>query len=124
MKFFGNLIWIIFGGFFVFLEYIIAGIVLCITIIGIPFGFQCFKLGVFALWPFGYEAIDKPRQSGCLNTLMNVVWIFIGGISICLTHLLFGVLFCITIIGIPFGKQHFKLAGFSLVPFGKEIKKV
>lgn len=124
MKLLGNIIWVLFGGFFIFLEYISAGIGLCVTIIGIPFGIQSFKLAVLALWPFGYRAEDRPQQSGCLNTFMNVLWLFIGGIPICLTHLLFGIVFYITIIGIPFGKQHFKLAKLSLTPFGKDIKKI
>lgn len=92
-----------------------------VTIIGIPFGIQTLKLAILSLWPFGAEIRLKAGNSGCLSTIMNLIWIFIGGFWICLTHLLFGVLFAITIIGIPFAMQHFKLAGLALTPFGKEI---
>ncbi|MDR2039584.1 MAG: YccF domain-containing protein [Bacteroidales bacterium] len=117
----GNIIWLVFGGIFIAFEYIIAGLIYCLTIIGIPWGIKCFHLAVLAFWPFGREIVSCPQQSGCLNTLMNVIWIFIGGIWICLSHLIFGLILCITIIGIPFGLQHFKLAAFSLSPFGKNI---
>ena len=121
MKLLGNIIWIVFGGLAVALEYFAASLALIITIIGIPFGIQTFKLGLVALWPFGSEIRDKPQNSGFINTLMNVIWILIGGIWIALSHFVLGILFFITIIGIPFGKQHFKLAGLALTPFGKEI---
>jgi uncharacterized membrane protein YccF (DUF307 family) len=121
MSLFGNLIWLLFGGIIIAIEYVIASIVLMITIIGIPFGLQTLKLGMLALWPFGQTAISRPAASGCLSTLMNIIWIFVGGIWISLTHLVFGALLSITIIGLPFGMQHFKLAGLALTPFGKEI---
>ena len=121
MSLFGNLIWLLFGGIIIAIEYVIASILLMITIIGSPFGLQTLKLGMLALWPFGQTAISRPAASGCLSTLMNIIWIFVGGIWISLTHLLFGVLLSITIIGLPFGRQHFKLAGLALTPFGKEI---
>lgn len=121
MSLFGNLIWLLFGGIIIAIEYVIASILLMITIIGIPFGLQTLKLGMLALWPFGQTAINRPAASGCLSTLMNIIWIFVGGIWISLTHLLFGALLSITIIGLPFGMQHFKLAGLALTPFGKEI---
>lgn len=104
-----------------FLEYLVGGILMCFTIIGIPFGIQIFKLSIVALWPFGTQIESKPNSGGCLNTFMNVLWIFLGGIWIALGHLVFGLLFAITIIGIPFAKQHFKLAGLALTPFGKTI---
>ncbi len=121
MKFIGNIIWIVFGGLLIALEYFIASFLLIITIIGIPFGIQTFKLGILALWPFGSKVREMPNGGGCLTTIMNIIWILIGGIWIALSHIIFGILFCITIIGIPFGKQHFKLAGLALTPFGKEI---
>jgi uncharacterized membrane protein YccF (DUF307 family) len=121
MKTIGNIIWVVFGGFLVFLEYLVSSLLLMITIIGIPFGIQTLKLAMLALWPFGSEVTSKPESGGCLTILMNVIWILIGGIWICLTHLGLGVLFCITIVGIPFGMQHFKLAGLALTPFGKDI---
>ncbi len=120
MKALGNIIWLICGGIFVAAEYIIGGLALMITIIGIPFGLQNVKLGILCLWPFGKRVIKKPT-SGCLNTFMNVLWFFLGGIWIALTHLLWGILLCITIVGIPWGKQHFKLMEIALTPFGREI---
>lgn len=121
MKFLGNLIWLFFGGLFMAIEYFLASIPFFISIIGIPFGLQIIKLGILALWPFGSNVQPKQGQPGCLSTLMNVVWFIIGGIWICLSHIVIGILFCITIIGIPFGKQHFKLAGLALTPFGRTI---
>jgi uncharacterized membrane protein YccF (DUF307 family) len=121
MRTIGNLIWIIFGGIIIFFEYLIASLMLCITIIGIPFGLQTLKLAGLALWPFGKDIKHNKQQSGCLSLFMNLIWIIIGGIWICLTHLLFALLFAITIIGIPFALQHLKLARLALTPFGKEI---
>ena len=123
MRLLGNIIWFVFGGVFVALEYFVSSIALMLTIIGIPFGLQTLKLGLLALWPFGKEIKSHDvGASGCLYTLMNVIWIFIGGIWICLTHLVFGILFAITIIGLPFAKQHFKLASLALAPFGRHIQ--
>ena len=136
MKTLGNIIWLVFGGILVFIEYLVSSLLLCVTIIGIPFGLQTLKLALLALWPFGQEVIDNGNSGGCLSVIMNVIWIFIGGIWICLnviwicvggiwiclTHLFFGVLLCITIVGIPFGRQHFKMAALSLAPFGKTIR--
>jgi uncharacterized membrane protein YccF (DUF307 family) len=121
MRVLGNLLWLIFGGIFISLEYFIASIILIVTIIGIPFGIQTIKLASLALWPFGKEIRYRKNSSGCLSTIMNVIWILIGGIWICLSHILFGIIFAITIIGIPFAKQHFKLASLALTPFGREI---
>lgn len=121
MKTLGNIIWVVFGGLFVAIEYFVSSVGLFITIIGIPFGLQTLKLGVLALWPFGSQVVDKPQSSGCLSFLMNVIWFFIGGVWIFLSHIFFGVIFCITIVGIPFGMQHFKLAGLALTPFGHDV---
>ena len=121
MNLVGNIVWLIFGGLIVFVEYMIASFILCVTIIGIPFGVQCFKIGLMSLMPFGREVRDVPGDSGCLSTIFNVIWIVVGGIWIALTHLFFGILLAITIIGLPFAKQHFKLMSLSFTPFGKEI---
>ena len=115
-----NLLWLLLGGIFTAVEYLISSILMMITIIGIPFGMQTLKLAGLALWPFGKEVRRGSRSGGWLYILMNVIWIFVGGIWICLSHLLFGAVLCITIIGIPFGLQHFKLAALALSPFGKE----
>ncbi len=122
MKFIGNIIWFVFGGFIIAIEYLIASIILVITIIGIPFAFQTLKLASLAIWPFGRKAVSVDQPGGCLSTVLNLIWILIGGIWIALTHVIFGILFSITIIGIPFGAQHFKMASLALTPFGKTIK--
>ena len=121
MKIIGNIIWVIFGGLFLALEYAICGLIWCITIIGIPFGIQLFKCASLALWPFGREVRNKQNSTGCLSTGMNVLWFLLGGIWLAHEHVIAGLIFCITIIGIPFGKQHFKLAAIALTPFGREI---
>ena len=121
MRFLGNIIWLLFGGLLVAIEYLLASIPLFISIIGIPFGIQTLKLAGLALWPFGRGTQVKERPTGCLSTVMNIIWILIGGIWICLSHVFFGLLLAITIIGIPWAKQHFKLASLALTPFGREI---
>ena len=95
MSVLGNIIWLVFGGFFIALEYLVSGFLLCCTIIGIPFGLQGFKIGLVALLPFSQ--------------------------TIALSHLGWGLLFCITIVGIPFGIQHFKLMRVALFPFGRTV---
>lgn len=121
MKILGNLIWLLFGGFITALEYVISSLLMMVTIIGIPFGLQTLKMARVALWPFGCKITDEGNSGGCLSLLMNIVWLIFGGFVICLTHLGFGLLLCITIIGIPWGRQHFKLAALALAPFGKNI---
>lgn len=122
MKIIGNIIWLIFGGLMVAIEYFISSIILCLTIVGIPFGLQTIKLGLLALWPFGSQIVHKENAHGCLSIFMNILWFFVGGVWIFLTHVACGVVFCITIIGIPFGLQHFKLAGLALTPFGHDVR--
>lgn len=124
MSLLGNIIWIVFGGLLLAVEYMVAGLLLCCTIIGIPFGLQSFKLGLFALMPFGQQSVVTVESGGCLSTIMNILWIFTGGVWIALTHLGLGLLFCITIIGIPFGIQHFKLMSMAFTPFGREIVSI
>ncbi|WMS86410.1 YccF domain-containing protein [Pleionea litopenaei] len=118
-----NILWIILGGFWVFLGYLSGGIALCFTIIGIPWGFQCFKLAIFSLFPFGSDTrarIQEP-SSETLNLLANIVWLIFGGIWVVLGHLFWGIALCFTIIGIPFGLQHFKMMRLGFTPFGREI---
>lgn len=121
MNLLGNIIWLLFGGLITALEYLVSSILLCLTIIGIPFALQTLKLAELALWPFGKTIQIKKGNPGCLSTFMNLFWLIFGGIWISLTHLVFGILLCITIIGIPFGIQHFKLASLALTPFGREV---
>ncbi len=118
----GNIIWFLCGGMLIALEYFLASAVLFVTIIGIPFGLQTIKLGILALWPFGSEVVHQEKAHGCLSVLMNVLWFFVGGVWIFLSHVFWGFLLCITIIGIPFGLQHFKLSVLALTPFGHEVK--
>lgn len=116
-----NVIWVVFGGFMIALEYAASSVAMMLTIIGIPFGVQTIKLARVALWPFGTDISDTGWPSGCIAGIMNVIWWFLGGFVIALTHLLWGLIFCITIVGIPFGMQHFKLMKLALFPFGKTV---
>ena len=122
MNFIGNVLWFILGGFLVALIYFVVGLLMCLTIVGIPFGVQLFKLGIYALWPFGHELINGPNEPGCLSTVMNLLWILLGWWGIAAIHLVCGLICCVTIIGIPWGLQHFKMAIGSFFPFGKQIR--
>ena len=124
MKFIGNIFWLLFGGIIIAIIYFMVGLVICVSIIGIPFGVQLFKLGSYAMWPFGRELVDRPNEPGCLSVFMNLIWILFGWWEIAILHLVFGLLFCITIVGIPWGLQHFKMAIASVFPFGKEVRYV
>ena len=121
MKIIGNLIWLLFGGIVIAIEYFIGSLILMLTIVGIPFALQTLKMGSLSLWPFGRTSRMEPQASGCINIFMNVLWLICGGIWIALTHAFFGVLLYITIIGIPFGNQHFKLTEVAINPFGRRI---
>lgn len=121
MKILGNILWLLFGGLVSAIGYFAASLALAITIIGIPFAMQTIKIGIMTLWPFGSEVVKAEKVDSVLAFIMNIIWIFIAGFWLFLMHLAFGVLLSITIIGLPFGMQHFKLAKISLVPFGKRI---
>ena len=122
MRTLGNLLWLLFGGLLIALFYFLVRLVMCITLIGIPFGIQLFKLGRYSLWPFGHELVDGPNEPGCVSVAMDLIWILTGWWEVALLHLFFGLLFCITIVGIPWGLQHFKMILPALIPFGKEIR--
>lgn len=122
MNFLGNLLWLVFGGLWAALGYVVGGLILCITVVGIPFGLQCFKIAGLVLWPFGKRVVNKPGGGGCLSLICNIIWIFCGGLYTALVHLLFALLLAITVIGIPFAIQHMKLVEISLMPFGKDIQ--
>jgi len=111
----------VFGGLVIAIEYAVSSVLMMLTIIGIPFGLQTIKLASMALWPFGTQVVTTGWPSGCLAALMNVIWWFVGGFAIALTHLGWGLLFCITVVGIPFGMQHFKLMKLALFPFGNSV---
>ena len=117
MKFLGNLIWFIFGGLIGALTYFLLGLIWCVTIIGIPFGRQCFKLAKLALFPFG-KTVNSRFGS---HPIANLIWFIFGGMEMALAYIIIGVVFCVTIIGIPFGKQCFKLATLSAFPFGATL---
>ncbi len=121
MNFLGNIIWLIFGGLVTSVGYITGGIAMMVTIIGIPFGIQMVKIGILCLWPFGSTFRVNTDLPGCLATLLNIIWFFVAGLWLALAHMFFGLLLFLTIIGIPWGLQHFKLAGFALSPFGRSV---
>jgi uncharacterized membrane protein YccF (DUF307 family) len=115
-----NVLWFVLSGVWTAIAYAVAGLLMCITIIGIPFGVQAFKLAGYALWPFGRALAPTGRRPG-LSLIGNVLWFILAGWWLALVHLLTGIALCLTIIGIPLGIASFKLAGAALVPFGKEI---
>lgn len=121
MRWIGNVLWFIFGGMFSGLSWLLAGLLWCVTIVGIPIGKQCFKLAKLSFSPFGKEV---NYNGGAISTLVNIIWIIFSGLPMALENAMFGALWCITIIGIPFGKQFFKLAKLSLMPFGAEVVSV
>lgn len=120
MKTILNIIWLVLCGFWMFLGYVVAGLVLCITIIGIPFGIAAFRIGGYALWPFGRTAVDR-GDAGAGSLIGNVLWVVLAGWWLALGHIFTGIALCVSIIGIPLGIANFKLIPLSLMPLGKEI---
>ena len=118
MKTIGNILWFLFGGLIGGLAWTLAGCLWCITIVGIPVGRQCFKFARLAFFPFGKKII---YAGGVGATLLNVLWLIFSGIPLAICSAVTGVLFCMTIVGIPFGKQHFKIAKLALMPFGSDV---
>lgn len=118
MSMLGNLLWFLCGGFFSGLGWIIAGLIWCATLIGIPVGLQCFKFASLSFMPFGKEVV---YSGSAVSFLINVVWLLISGIELAAFNFLLGLLLCLTIIGIPFGKQFFKFAKLALAPFGAAV---
>lgn len=122
-----NLLWAtVGGGFFTALEYALGGLLLCVTVVGIPFGIQCFKIGGFSLWPFGRDVVEDPTgtATGTIRLVMNVVWFLCAGLWIFLTHIGLALGLAVTIVGIPFALQHVKLAVLAVFPFGRRIVEV
>lgn len=115
----GNLLWFVFGGFVMGLSWLLAGILWCITIIGIPIGLQCFKFASLAFFPFGKEIV---YGGGAGSLILNIIWIIVSGLALAIEAALIGLIFCITIIGIPFGLQCFKIAKLALMPFGSQVR--
>jgi uncharacterized membrane protein YccF (DUF307 family) len=121
-----NLLWAtVGGGFVIAIQYALGGLLLCLTVVGIPFGVQCFKLAGLAIWPFGREVVDHPdRRSmmgGVLGLVMNIIWLVAGGLSTFVSHVVLGFGLAVTVIGIPFALQHLKLAVLALFPFGRDV---
>ena len=124
MSLLGNLVFFIFGGFVIFFGYLLGGIVLCLTIIGIPFGIQCFKLAGGVLAPFGREVREKEPPSGALALILNIIWIILPGLELAIMHLCLAAFFALTIVGIPLASQHIKLLPLALLPFGREVRDI
>lgn len=113
-----NILWFFLGGFIIFGLYLLGGVILCLTIIGIPFGIQCFKLSILGLAPFGTEIREREPPSGALAVIMNVIWILLPGLELAIIHLILAGVFAITIIGLPFAYQHLKMTRLAILPFG------
>ena len=120
MRFLLNLLWLVLSGFWMFLGYMVAGALWCLTIIGIPFGLASFRIGFFALWPFGRTVVNKPG-AGVGSGIGNVFWFVLSGLWLAIGHAVTGALLCLTVIGIPLGLANFKLIPISLFPLGKDI---
>jgi uncharacterized membrane protein YccF (DUF307 family) len=116
-----NVLWLVLAGLWLALGYVLAAVIMAITIIGIPFAKQAFKLAVYALWPFGRTLVPSATRHKGLSVVANVLWFVLVGWWLALEHLIVGIVLCITIIGIPLGIGSFKMAGAALVPFGKEV---
>ena len=122
MTFLGNLVWLIFGGLLAGLGYIVGGLVMCLTIVGIPFGVQNIKLGIATFAPFGKEIVEISDANSPLRVVFNILWLVLFGWAIAVAHLTAAVLLAITIIGIPFALQHIKLIPLALFPFGRDLR--
>jgi uncharacterized membrane protein YccF (DUF307 family) len=117
----GNVLWFVLAGVWLAIGYAIAGVLLCITVIGIPFGLAAFRLAGYVIWPFGRIVVRNPDRVPGVSAVANVLWFVLAGWWLCLIHLVTGFLLCLTIIAIPFGIANFKLAGLALAPLGKLI---
>lgn len=124
MSLLGNIIWLIFGGFLTGLGYILGGLLLCLTIIGIPFGLQAIKLGTATMTPFGRQIIENDNPNSVINIILNVLWMIFVGWEIAVMHLVHAAILAITIIGLPFAKQHIKLIVMALFPFGRRFQRI
>jgi len=121
MRTLGNILWFVFAGLWLGIGYLLAGVLLCLTVIGIPFGLAAFRLAGYAFWPFGRIVVANPDRVPGVSAVANVLWFVLAGWWLCLMHLVTGVALCLTIIAIPFGIADFKLAGLAIAPLGKLI---
>jgi uncharacterized membrane protein YccF (DUF307 family) len=115
-----NVLWLVLSGFWLFLGYALAGVLMCILIITIPFGIASFRLAGYVLWPFGRTVVRRPG-AGTASGIGNVIWFILAGLWIAIGHIVSGFALCLTIIGIPFGIANFKLALVAIAPLGKDI---
>ena len=122
MSLIGNIVFFIFGGFVIFLGYVLGGILMCLTIIGIPFGLMCFRLAGSVLAPFGREVVETEPPGGALSLIMNIIWIILPGLELAIMHLLLAAFFALTIVGFPLAVQHMKLVPMALLPFGHVMR--
>ncbi len=124
MSLLGNILWLIFGGLLSGLGYIVGGLLMCLTIVGIPFGIQSMKIGVATFAPFGKRVVEEPGANGPLQIVLNILWLVLFGWGIALAHLVHAGVLAITIIGIPFALQHIKLIPIALLPLGRSLRRV
>ena len=117
----GNILFFVLGGFLIVLGYLLGGVLLCLTIVGIPFGVQAFKLARAVAAPFGMKVVERESATGCTAVVLNVIWVILPGVELAVTHLVIGIALAVTIVGIPFARQHFKLVPLALIPFGRAI---
>ncbi len=121
MRTLGNLLWFVLAGIWLAAGYAISGVLLCLTIVGIPFAVQAFKLASFSLWPFGRDVVPAAGSGGIVEVLVNLLWLVLFGWELFVAHLVAGLLLCLTIVGIPLGVQAFKLSVLALWPFGRKV---
>jgi len=124
MNLLGNIVFFVFGGFVIFFGYVLGGILLCLTIVGIPLGFQCFKLAGGVLAPFGREVYEVDPPPGVLTIVLNVIWIVLPGLELAIMHLFLAAFFALTLVGIPIALQHLKLIPLALLPFGRRMRDI
>jgi uncharacterized membrane protein YccF (DUF307 family) len=118
----GNILWFVLGGFLIAFGYLMGGVLLCLTIVGIPFGLQAFKLARAVAAPFGTKVVEREGASGCLPVVLNLIWILLPGLELALVHLVLAIVLGITIVGLPFARQHVKLVPLALMPFGRGLE--
>ena len=122
MSLIGNILWLIFGGFLAGLGYLVSGLLLCLTLVGIPFGLMSMRIGVATFAPFGKRVVERPDANSGLRTIFNIIWLILFGWEIALAHLAAALVLFVTIIGIPFAIQHLKLIPLALFPFGRDLR--
>jgi len=118
-----NILWFLLGGFVLFFAYLLGALVLCLTVIGIPFGVACFRLAGLAAAPFGREIREKQPPGGAVAVIMNIIWILLPGLELAVLHLILALAFAVTLIGLPFALQHLKMTRLALLPFGFEVRE-